>query len=154
MKAEEGTSFVGSMVEAAKRSAEKLFAGTYYAAASISMMLVNKGAVKAMPHPYFLCFLQNGATLVFAVVIGLYVCPDSPKLGFKVHLTKAIMYSWTPALLLFVLMLVSSLSAVRINHAATRTRAARPPRRRCSPAACTRRRWSTSPCRACSSSVR
>ena len=136
MKGEEGTSFVTSMVEAAKRSAEKLFAGTYYALASISMMLVNKGAVKALPHPYFLCFLQNGATLAFAVVIGLYVAPDSPKLGFKVQLTKSITYSWTPALLLFVLMLVSSLSAVREGDA----NAARLSHRCCSPAVVARMR--------------
>ena len=98
-------------VDVARRSGEKGFAMAFYAAASISMMLVNKAAVKALPFPIFLCVVQNAATLVFAYIVGS-AFPGHAKLGFKVKLTREVIVTWTPALLLFITMLISSLSAM------------------------------------------
>ena len=35
-----------------------------YCLASTSMTLLNKGAIKALPFPYWLCVMQNIATLI------------------------------------------------------------------------------------------
>ena len=88
----------------------------YYACASVGMTLVNKAAVKTLPHPYFLCFVQNAATLFIALCLAHLVAPKFPsaatKLSIKVQLTAAVFKAWLPALLLFVTMLISSLSAM------------------------------------------
>jgi len=86
-----------------------------YCFASSSMTLLNKAAIKAFTFPYFLCVLQNLATLFFLAIV-VAIAPKDHKIfglrvgsGFNIKMFK----QWTPAVLLFTLMLVSSMSAMR-----------------------------------------
>ena len=86
-----------------------------YSFASSSMTLLNKAAITAFTFPYFLCVLQNLATLFFLAIV-VSIAPKDHKIfglragsGFSLKIFK----QWSPAVLLFCLMLVSSMSAMR-----------------------------------------
>ena len=104
---------VSSIYARATADGQKVFAVCFYAFASVSMTLVNKGAVKAIPFPYFLCLIQNALTVVIALFVALVLAPGHEKLGLKLQITKAVLITWMPALILFVLMLTSSMSAMK-----------------------------------------
>jgi drug/metabolite transporter (DMT)-like permease len=105
----------GRCMQLASENGSKLFAMCFYAFSSITMTLINKGAVKALPFPYFLCLIQNIVTLAIGTVVGVRVAPNHAKLGLQMtrRMTRQILYTWLPALLLFVTMLISSMSAMK-----------------------------------------
>ena len=104
---------VSAIYARATADGQKVFAVCFYAFASVSMTLVNKGAVKAIPFPYFLCLIQNALTIVIALFVALVLAPGHDKLGLKLKITQAVLITWMPALILFVLMLISSMSAMK-----------------------------------------
>ena len=83
-----------------------------YCIASSSMTILNKAAVQALPFAYWLCLMQNTATLGFMLLIWLIVPRDHAIFGFRVPASLRVLAHWTPAAALFCLMLVSSLSAL------------------------------------------
>ena len=83
-----------------------------YCLASTCMTLLNKAAIKAFPFPYWLCVLQNLATLVCLGVIVKVVAKGHKIFGLRVPFSWKVAKAWTPATLLFCLMLVSSMSAM------------------------------------------
>lgn len=88
-----------------------------YCTASTSMNILNKKAISAMPFPYFLSALQNLATLIMALIVAYLIAPHTgppfdKTFGLKKKLDLDTLVKWTPAVLLFCLMLVSSLSAM------------------------------------------
>ena len=76
------------------------------------MTILNKAAVQALPFAYWLCLMQNTATLGFMLLIWLIVPRDHAIFGFRVPASLRVLAHWTPAAALFCLMLVSSLSAL------------------------------------------
>ena len=86
-----------------------------YCLASSSMTLLNKAAIKAFTFPYFLCVLQNLATLFFLFIVVSIAPKDHKIFGLRVgkNFNLKMFKQWSPAVLLFTLMLVSSMSAMR-----------------------------------------
>jgi hypothetical protein len=79
-----------------------------YACSSVGMMLVNKAAVRALPFPYFLCLMQNLSTLGVAALVGFKIAPKHAQFGLRLQVTRAVLFTWLPALLLFVAMVISA----------------------------------------------
>lgn len=90
-----------------------------YCLASTSMTLLNKGAIKALPFPYWLCVMQNMATLIILFLVWLSVEKGHKIFGFRVQITLRMLKYWMPAVILFCLMLVSSLSALHLTSVPT-----------------------------------
>jgi len=90
-----------------------------YCLASSSMTILNKAAIKAFNFPYWLCTFQNFATLlVLAVIVNLV--PKGHKIfGLRVQYSNQVLFTWTPAALLFCLMLVSAMSAMQTMSVTT-----------------------------------
>jgi drug/metabolite transporter (DMT)-like permease len=103
---------MGALAERCVANAASLGIVAFYAVSAISMTLANKAAVHALPHPYFLCIIQNATTLVFALLIALWLAPGHEHLGLRLQLERSILGAWAPALLLFILMLISSMTAM------------------------------------------
>ena len=81
--------------------------------ASTSMTMLNKAAVKALPFPYWLCVLQNIATiLLVGAVVSTCVPSGHPTFGLVRSLDWEVVTLWLPAVAMFIVMLVSSLSAL------------------------------------------
>ena len=81
--------------------------------ASTSMTMLNKAAVKALPFPYWLCVLQNIATiLLVGTVVSTCVPSGHPTFGLVRSLDWEVVRLWIPAVVMFIIMLVSSLSAL------------------------------------------
>ena len=88
----------------------KLLILLLYCFSGTLLTLLNKLAVIVFPYPNTLLLLQNGTAVIF-FVLGSYICRETlcliPSLNMK------IMRLWIPAVLCFVLMLISSLFALR-----------------------------------------
>merc|ERR1711865_939833 len=90
-----------------------------YCVASSSMTILNKAAIGAFNYPFWLCTLQNLATLL---VLGLIVAvaPKGHKIfGLRVKYSNKVVLTWTPAAILFCTMLVSAMSAMQTMSVTT-----------------------------------
>ena len=90
-----------------------------YCLASSSMTILNKAAIKAFNFPYWLCTFQNFATLLALAVIVNLVPKGHKIFGLRVQYSNQVLFTWTPAALLFCLMLVSAMSAMQTMSVTT-----------------------------------
>jgi GDP-mannose transporter len=81
--------------------------GGLYAASSVSMFLVNKWAVKVFPFTCSIIYLQNAVTIVVLLILG------SLNSAFAVEWDNVAALRWTPAVGFFLVMLTSSLQAMK-----------------------------------------
>jgi drug/metabolite transporter (DMT)-like permease len=81
--------------------------------AAVTMLMVNKFAVQALPYPIILVLAQNSVTLVVVLATGLYCGRGHRNFGFRVSLTAEVVRMWFPAMCLFITMLCSSLFAMK-----------------------------------------
>jgi drug/metabolite transporter (DMT)-like permease len=90
-----------------------------YCISSSSMTILNKAAIKAFNFPFWLCTLQNLATLlVLAFIVS--VAPKGHKIfGLKTKYDSKIVLTWTPAAIMFCVMLVSAMSAMQTMSVTT-----------------------------------
>jgi GDP-mannose transporter len=77
------------------------------------MTLLNKAAIKAFTFPYFLCILQNLATLAGLAIVVSIAPKDHKIFGLKVPFDRKMLKHWMPSVILFCTMLVSSMSAMK-----------------------------------------
>lgn len=96
-----------------QQTSEKGIAIAANCIAAVTMLIVNKYSIKALPFPIILVLTQNTVTLVIVLIVGLYVAKGHKIFGFRVPLTTSVVRIWFPAMLLFLTMLISSLSAMR-----------------------------------------
>jgi drug/metabolite transporter (DMT)-like permease len=87
-----------------------------YCFSGTALTLINKLAILAYPYPNALLVLQNGVT-VLLLLLGSYF--HSTMFQSMPKITIQIIKSWFPLVLLFVLMLLSSLQALRFVSATT-----------------------------------
>ena len=78
-----------------------------YCVASSSMTILNKAAIKAFNFPFWLCTLQNLATLAVLGVIVAIAPKGHAIFGLRVKYSNKVVLTWTPAAILFCTMLVS-----------------------------------------------
>merc|ERR1712166_55740 len=90
-----------------------------YCIASSSMTILNKAAINAFNYPFWLCTLQNLATLlVLALIVA--VAPKGHKIfGLRVQYSNKVALTWTPAAILFCTMLVSAMCAMQTMSVTT-----------------------------------
>jgi hypothetical protein len=74
------------------------------------LTLVNKVAIQAFPAPNMLLILQNGMTVLFLQIITTTL---ENRVGKLPHFTFQVVLTWTPLVILFVGMLLSSLVAIQ-----------------------------------------
>merc|ERR1712086_1201796 len=90
-----------------------------YCIASSSMTILNKAAILAFSFPFWLCTLQNLATLAVLAIIVL-IAPKGHKIfGLRVKYSNKVVLTWTPAAVLFCTMLVSAMSAMQTMSVTT-----------------------------------
>ena len=90
-----------------------------YCIASSSMTILNKAAIKAFDFPYWLCTFQNLATLLVLAIIVNIVPKNHKIFGLRVQYSNQVVFTWTPAALMFCLMLVSAMSAMQTMSVTT-----------------------------------
>jgi Triose-phosphate Transporter family len=81
-----------------------------YSVSGTLLTLVNKAAIRMFPHASLLVLIQNAITVVL-LLTGTTWC--SATLGDLPRLSPAIVARWTPLSCLFVMMLLSSLLALK-----------------------------------------
>ena len=90
-----------------------------YCVASSSMTILNKAAIKAFNFPFWLCTLQNLATLAVLGVIVAIAPKGHAIFGLRVKYSNKVVLTWTPAAILFCTMLVSAMSAMQTMSVTT-----------------------------------
>lgn len=108
------------MAEAAAPTTYSMLAVTLtlllYCVSGTLLTLVNKLAIVAFPHANVLLIIQNGVTVVL-LLLGSWVLPGTFQA--MPRLTWQVIKLWSPLVVLFVLMLSSSLNALTYVSAVT-----------------------------------
>jgi len=87
-----------------------------YCVSGTLLTLVNKLAIKAVPYPNALLIIQNGVTVAL-LLLGSKVMPAMFQAMPAINLT--VIKTWGPLVLLFIIMLLSSLQALIYVSAVT-----------------------------------